>query len=608
MGQSPGRSILLTGEQHLLASWSCALWLEQPGVRVTRAVAGADAVDLAELSQSVERLVAGRGRVGTMDRLRFIVLDESPDGLETGRHRESFDEVWCLGGPGRSSNPWGGSRTGEVRVSVPPLVAGWSIPLEAASSPVTRFLALLENQLDEVASRCLGYFAHRPLRLRVDPRRRLWVASAETVAAELVAAARDGSVPEIRHHRIRGLATTAAELFGTIGTVYGLHIRLEPDFGGATTVDRAFADRLGELGDLFQPAGDAAGDDAGNDGPGACDPALLETWIAGARRARPAAWVANRGEGRAGPGPSATPGVLVVGRGEPPVVIVNALGQGIEPWRRLLAVLARRRRVVLWHPPLRGPWSVEDGRPLGRAVDALAAMLAEQNARPCHLVGWCTGPKMVLELHRRDPGVARSLVFLNGTFHRLDERDPAATSYEAQLERLARTIDAHPGVASTMGEYFATVVEREAAELARDLARYPAAEGLAERLLAAVPETLHGAVVAPFGEQERLIAYARGVLDFLRSDAGSDGLAEVSVPLLSVSGPFDAVASPEVARRVAGRVPGGRHVELAGAGHYAIHDRAVEVAELLEGFFRGVEAGLGSQGAQPSPRRRVRCT
>src|SRR5947209_8571054 len=97
-----------------------------------------------------------------------------------------------------------------------------------------------------------------------------------------------------------------------------------------------------------------------------------------------------------------------------PVVVLNALGQGLEYWYRLLDDLMECHRVIIWEP--RGAVAPPPPFSLTDQVDDLDAVLHSEGIDSCHLIGWCTGPKVAIDFYLRHPLLVRSMAFLNTTF------------------------------------------------------------------------------------------------------------------------------------------------------------------------------------------------
>jgi pimeloyl-ACP methyl ester carboxylesterase len=115
-----------------------------------------------------------------------------------------------------------------------------------------------------------------------------------------------------------------------------------------------------------------------------------------------------------------------------PVVVVNALGQDLRPWARLVAALAPRR-VLTWRlrglppdPPVRFDTHIDD----------LSAVLDAERVDACHLVSWCTGFRTAVGYQRRQPARVRSVVALSPSFKHRGRAAELDTGYERDLETL----------------------------------------------------------------------------------------------------------------------------------------------------------------------------
>ncbi|MFE4016794.1 alpha/beta fold hydrolase [Streptomyces sp. NPDC059101] len=277
--------------------------------------------------------------------------------------------------------------------------------------------------------------------------------------------------------------------------------------------------------------------------------------------------------------------------GAPPVVLLNALGMGPVLWYPLMGQLAQEHRVVTWAPRGTAPGS----RPLrvrDHAAD-LEAVLVAEGATACHLVGWCTGPKVAMAFHRRRPDAVRSMVWLHGSFRRTDDaggREPD-TSYERNLEELCRAVAARPAMADTLRRIFdggggadpGTSTGTDAAPgTEADPRRF------AEEVLARPARALDEELRRPFATGPVLAAYARQLLDYWADDALAHA-PQVRVPVLCVGAAYDRIASPERLAQAVDRFPDARYRQLTGATHHSMYDRPREIAGLLTGFLRAVE-------------------
>jgi pimeloyl-ACP methyl ester carboxylesterase len=64
----------------------------------------------------------------------------------------------------------------------------------------------------------------------------------------------------------------------------------------------------------------------------------------------------------------------------------------------------------------------------------------------------------------------------------------------------------------------------------------------------------------------------------------SGRLAEIDVPALVICGQHDAISSPAEMKEIAAKLPRGRFVEIAGAGHMAPLEQPEKVNAAIRGF------------------------
>ncbi len=261
------------------------------------------------------------------------------------------------------------------------------------------------------------------------------------------------------------------------------------------------------------------------------------------------------------------------GRGAPLVVLLNALGQDHTAWLPLVERLSRRSRVLVWQ--MRA--EAEDGLPVTFAEHAadVADVLDAEGAASCHLVGWCTGARLAVRAARLFPGRVRSLVMLAGSFKHPDRDRALDTRYEQNLEAMLRAIAEQPALAERLRGVLAA-----AAAGPVDLDRLDAA-ALAERALTAPPAALERSARHPFRSTAALVTYARQHLELWSQDELSTA-ATVAIPVLGLSGEHDQIVAPAALAAALARFPAGRFERIAGATHYALHERPRLVAERIE--------------------------
>ncbi|MFD8376175.1 alpha/beta fold hydrolase [Streptomyces sp. NPDC059688] len=487
-----------------------------------------------------------------------------------------------------------------------------------------RLLWALHTVRTEVEDRVPDWFERHPLRAAGAAGLGLTLLPAEQAAEELWRAGAPGGLPD-------GFATVPApapvplaDVLARAGAVHGIDVRPVADRAGLSAADRLLDLRLADVRAqavrLGRPAeAPAPGPSDGTDpaaGVGAPEPAaagqppapsadLPEAADPPPRSATPtlaaplsaaAQWelfgrvrayqaVAGRAAGTAGREDvslrrrtvevAGRPlAVYEAGDGDgPPLVVLNALGQGPGFLTRLCARLAPHHRVFTWQ--VRGTERDDPPWRAGDQLDDLEAVLDAAGADRAHLLGWCTGAKIATAFQRRRPDAVASLVFLNATFRQNGRWDGLDTKYEADLAAVCRALDRSPAKATRMlGLLAPGAAGGKGSPGARDAG-----------VLGVLSRALTDEVRRPFRDAEVLVRYARQLVDLWRLDSAAQA-ARVTAPVLFVCSEFDGISSPARAREAARCFPRARYAELAVAGHYAPHDRPALVAELITEFVR----------------------
>ena len=258
------------------------------------------------------------------------------------------------------------------------------------------------------------------------------------------------------------------------------------------------------------------------------------------------------------------------------VLILSALGQGLEFWFRLIDRLMRRYRVILWEP--RGLEAQGDPVLTVDQVDDIESILEREQIAACHLIGWCTGPQVAAEFFLRRPEAVLSMAFLNSVF-KFRDRPELETPYSNNLEKLCRVMSLRPEMAPS-------VMRSLSAPPAIDINLMDETDShtAATQVLALITVDLRSIVLAPFRNVSTTLNYAQQIVD-LQACRTLEHAARVDAPILIVGCECDTVASAAKSREAARRFPRCIYVELPGATHYSIYDRPASVAAMLQRFF-----------------------
>ncbi|WP_100575969.1 alpha/beta fold hydrolase [Streptomyces sp. CB01201] len=566
------------------------------------------------------------------DRLRVLRLD--PDALAGALAAETADEVWCVT-PGLDPDPVraacaDSAVAGALLAALPALRtaryvhvgpsgaegkdraapprpyreleratvesclahgAAWRVlrtpPVIDAAAPLLgecpagphHLLGALCSVRSEITDRVPDWFQHHPLRVAGLGGRGLPLLPAGRAAEWLWDAAGPPGLPDGFATLPQPVPTPLEELLPRAGAVYGIDLRPVTGRDGFTAAERLLDLRL----DLVRSAAVRFGGSAA-DGAAEALSVAAQWELFGAVREnqdRAATQTPPQGPTRTVEVAGAPLTLFEVGTArtadQAPLVLINALGQGHGFLDRLARQLAAHRRVVSWQvrgtDPDLPPWDID------HQLDDLRAVLGLTGADRFHLVGWCTGAKIATAYQRRRPGDVASLVFLNATFKQDGLWGGMDTPYERNLEAVCRALARRPEKAERMVGLLA-----------------PGSAGGGEKtgpgqdagVLGVLSQALAEEVRRPFLAPEKLLRYARQLVDLWTLDTAQQAPA-VEVPVLFVGSEFDAISSPARARAAARCFPDARYAELAGAGHYAPHDRSAPVAELITEFVRAPE-------------------
>lgn len=253
-----------------------------------------------------------------------------------------------------------------------------------------------------------------------------------------------------------------------------------------------------------------------------------------------------------------------VGSGPPLVLLHGFVGDGRSTWSRQLDELSGDFTVVAWDAPGAG----ESATPpewfrMAEYADCLAEFVRALSLQRPHLAGLSFGGALILELYRRHPEVARTLIL--------------ASAY-----------------AGWAGSLSADAVD-ERVSLCLRLADLPPNEFAAAMLPSMFSPSAPADAVTAFAASVRRFDRI-GFLAMMWSSAQADlrdVLPRIGVPTLVLHGDRDVRAPLEVAQALHNAIPASSLVVLPGIGHVS----SVEAPDL---FNREVRRFLEAASHEPS--------
>jgi pimeloyl-ACP methyl ester carboxylesterase len=481
------------------------------------------------------------------------------------------------------------------------LIISENLPLrDHKREGVFRLLSALYDIKNEIEEHLPEYFEYQALRCWAPDDAGISLIRADQAAEIMSRIAQRPDTFANRYDVVSPESVSFADLCERIGMVYGLSLLTVDDRQSLNVIDRLFHERLNRFHAHFIPSGEFACEETYRAAGFASEDVLLDeeaqvalfeailcnqNAVRDVRRERIAGFpgsleqkTINRGEFELT--------YYSGGSGEIPIILLNALGQGLSYWYRLIDNLIQRHRVIIWEP--RGtvfpppPFGIKD------QVDDLEAVLENEAADTCYLIGWCTGPKVATEFYLRHPSAVLAMVFLNSTFRCLGGPEEYETDYEHNLEPLCRMLNRRPETAASVMKSLQASNSGDHINLLEE----SDPEQLAAGVLSLINVDLKHEVLMPFRNETTMLNYSHQVLDFWSCNT-LEHAPRVQIPVLVIGSEYDKNASPAMSRLAAELFPTARYVQLQGATHYCFYDRPDLITDLIERFFHDPDALSG---------------
>jgi len=237
-------------------------------------------------------------------------------------------------------------------------------------------------------------------------------------------------------------------------------------------------------------------------------------------------------------------------------VFINSLGTDFRIWDEVAAPLARERRIIRYDKRGHGLSELRSGSmTIADFAMDLAGLLDHLHCGAANIVGLSIGGLIAQELYRLRPDLVASLV-LNDTGHRIGAPD----FWAARIGAVER------GGIEAIGE---AVMQRWFTEPYRKT--YPDMMAGWKAMLTRTPN-------------EGYLAACRAIRD---ADL-TEGAKLIRVPTTVIVGDQDLSTPPELARELAGLVPGAKIEIIAGAGHLPCIEQPDVTRGLIETHLKAI--------------------
>ena len=442
----------------------------------------------------------------------------------------------------------------------------------------------------EIDARHSHYFRHVPLRYIASTNASLNVIRADHAAELMVHTTEQPDTLNKHFYVCSPTITSFTDLCNNLSNTYGLTLLPVANSELLNDIDKLFRRRLsGFEANLSAPDVPefqkllCIADESENAGLGQQEQAKVFQALC---RSQDADWQAKRERVAAMPG-SMTERIVMqtgmpllyysAGYSQIPIILINALGQGLHYWYPLVDYLRRRHRVILWEQ--RGTVSPPHPFSLIDQLSDLEAILEHEGITECYLVPWCTGLKLSVAFYLRHPNMVPAMMVLNGSLHTVDTPQDLETVFEHNLGLVCQIVDKTPRMAATVKSLLASSLEDNALDLFAGLP----ADQVATSVLSQINADLRPHVAAPFRSETSTVNYCRQILDFKSYDPRSS-VACIDIPIMFIGAEYDRLTSPVAVEHAAKLFPRGHYLYVPGATHYFVYDHAEMVGDLIEKF------------------------
>lgn len=461
----------------------------------------------------------------------------------------------------------------------------------SGGNDIRQLMASLDDITAEVQERLGEYFDYQSLRVLAKPDAAVNLVRLEDAAEIMVRVSQEKSTLGGEYYIAAPHATPLKALAKLLGKLYSANLTLVQDRQQLNVIDRLLEQRFSALADVFTAPMPAWAQDgshaAGIPVESLLPDAATQQKIFSAVRQKQKADRKDRNQRAASVGaklsartidkPGASLKYFVGGTEGPYLLVLNALGQGIEFWKRLLDHLMRDHRVVIWET--RGLEAESEPLKLEDHVDDIESILREEQIESCYLLGWCTGPQIAVEFYLRCPEAVNGLAFLSSVF-KFTGRNDLETSYSLNLIKLCRLLNAHPEMAPSVMRSLSTSPPSDI-----NLLDNTDSNTTAVQVLSLTNIDLRNDVLAPFRTERTTLNYARQLNSLLECPT-QEKMGQVKAPVLIIGCEYDQVALAKKSREAAQLFSNCRHIELQGATHYSFYDRTEVVGAMLRRFFQ----------------------
>jgi pimeloyl-ACP methyl ester carboxylesterase len=283
------------------------------------------------------------------------------------------------------------------------------------------------------------------------------------------------------------------------------------------------------------------------------------------------------------------------GTGSETILIVNAFGLSLDFWQMLISLLGNKFKIIAIekipainciNPVSQTYYSVDN-----YAVDYISdisTVMAMEGIDHCHVLSWCGGAKLAMELTCAAPAMVKSLTLVTPSFAGMEGFAGSDSSYEKNLHTMCKLVNKMPKTAGSMASNMMAIMEKSS----KDFDRFIPGNKDSVDVLGLVDDYHLPLVYQPFSSAENLIEFSNQLIRFRSHDVTKllQNTTLKSIPIMLMTGTADATTSSDKAKDICKSLNHFAEFELPGGSHYIVHQNYEMVCELIEEFMmNGIE-------------------
>jgi pimeloyl-ACP methyl ester carboxylesterase len=278
------------------------------------------------------------------------------------------------------------------------------------------------------------------------------------------------------------------------------------------------------------------------------------------------------------------------GNGDEWLVIANAPGMSNKFFAPIIKLLEDRFRILIWdYRGISPSGDIPDKERLSIAdhADDLSLLFSENKISKANLMGWCIGPKVLVEFFKNNPEKCASFTFLNFSFNRFSDWDEV-TDFDRSIIKVADILKKKPAASKNLIKVIKELQSNDYENLL-DIIDDMEDQEYVLNLVNSLDSQSNFADLSlnKFQTEYDLINYFIIYNNFIQHYC-LDVLADIHIPTLIFSGSNDTWTPTRTLKKLHEMISGSRFIEIENTTHYLLFERPKDVTDIFHDFIKEI--------------------